>query len=44
MVKLSMLYGHPDDPAAFEEYYANTHVTVQEVVRNHTSRRRGQWS
>jgi hypothetical protein len=22
MVKLTVLYGHPDDPDAFEEYYA----------------------
>jgi hypothetical protein len=24
MVKLTVLYGNPEDPAAFEEYYANT--------------------
>jgi uncharacterized protein (TIGR02118 family) len=23
MVKITLLYGHPTDPAAFEEYYAN---------------------
>ena len=25
MVKLVVLYGHPSDPAAFEEHYASTH-------------------
>lgn len=24
--RLVILYGHPDDPAAFEHYYANTHI------------------
>jgi uncharacterized protein (TIGR02118 family) len=28
MVKLTVLYGHPDDPDAFEEYYANTHMPL----------------
>jgi uncharacterized protein (TIGR02118 family) len=28
MVKTVVLYGHPTDPAAFEEYYANTHVPI----------------
>lgn len=26
MAKLIILYGHPDDPAAFEDYYANRHI------------------
>jgi uncharacterized protein (TIGR02118 family) len=28
MVKLIVLYGHPTDPAAFEEHYANTHIPL----------------
>jgi len=31
-VKLTVLYGHPDDPAAFEEYYANTHAPLVEKI------------
>lgn len=26
MAKLTILYGHPDDPVAFENYYANRHL------------------
>lgn len=25
MIKLTVLYGHPTDPVAFESYYANKH-------------------
>ncbi len=28
MVKIVVLYGPPADPAAFEEYYATTHVPL----------------
>jgi uncharacterized protein (TIGR02118 family) len=28
MVKLTVLYGPPDDPAAFEDHYAGTHVPL----------------
>jgi uncharacterized protein (TIGR02118 family) len=28
MVKMSILYGHPQDPAAFEKYYAETHLPL----------------
>jgi uncharacterized protein (TIGR02118 family) len=28
MVKLTVLYSQPDDPAAFEKYYLETHVPV----------------
>lgn len=28
MVKLSVLYGQPSDPEAFERYYADTHVPI----------------
>ena len=34
MVKLTVLYGHPDDPDAFEEYYANTHAPLVEKTPN----------
>ncbi|MFT6204484.1 MAG: hypothetical protein ACJAZY_002020 [Spirosomataceae bacterium] len=28
MIKLTVLYGHPTDSAAFEQYYANTHMPL----------------
>jgi uncharacterized protein (TIGR02118 family) len=28
MVKLTLLYGHPKDTAAFERYYADTHLPL----------------
>lgn len=28
MIKLTVLYGHPTDPVAFESYYANTHLPL----------------
>ena len=28
MVKMTVLYGRPSDPDAFEEYYANTHLPM----------------
>jgi uncharacterized protein (TIGR02118 family) len=28
MIKVSVLYGHPTDPEAFEHHYANTHVPL----------------
>jgi uncharacterized protein (TIGR02118 family) len=28
MVKLTVLYGHPADPQAFEKYYATTHMPL----------------
>lgn len=34
MVKLTVLYGHPDDPAAFEEYYENTHMPMVPKMPN----------
>jgi uncharacterized protein (TIGR02118 family) len=34
MVKLSVLYGPPDDPAAFEDYYAGTHLPLAAKVPN----------
>lgn len=32
MIKLTVLYGHPDDPEAFEEYYANTHLPLVDEI------------
>ena len=34
MVKLVVLYGAPDDPAAFDAHYAGTHVPLAEKVPN----------
>jgi uncharacterized protein (TIGR02118 family) len=34
MVKLTVLYGHPDDPDAFEEYYADTHMPLVDEIPN----------
>ncbi len=34
MVKLTVLYGHPEDPEAFEGYYANTHMPLAAKVPN----------
>jgi uncharacterized protein (TIGR02118 family) len=28
MIKLTVLFGHPTDVSAFEEYYANTHLPI----------------
>ena len=32
MVKMVVLYGHPADAAAFEDYYATTHVPLAEKI------------
>jgi uncharacterized protein (TIGR02118 family) len=34
MVKVTVLYGHPTDPEAFEEYYANEHVPIAAKIPN----------
>lgn len=34
MVKLTVLYGHPEDPEAFEEYYAYTHMPMVPKIPN----------
>jgi uncharacterized protein (TIGR02118 family) len=34
MVKMTVLYGPPTDPAAFEEYYANTHLPLAGKMPN----------
>jgi uncharacterized protein (TIGR02118 family) len=33
MIKLTVLYGHPTDPVAFESYYANTHYPIVSKVK-----------
>ena len=33
MVKLTVLYNHPKDPAAFEKYYAQTHMPIAQQVQ-----------
>jgi uncharacterized protein (TIGR02118 family) len=32
MVKLTVLYGPPSDPAAFDEYYLGTHVPIADAI------------
>lgn len=32
MIKLTVLYGHPTDSAAFEDYYKNTHMPKAEKM------------
>ena len=34
MVKLTVLYGHPEDPASLEAYYAGTHMPLAELIPN----------
>lgn len=35
MIKLTVLYGHPKDPEAFEAYYKNTHLPKAEKMWGH---------
>lgn len=35
MIKLTVLYGHPSDPEAFEAYYANTHTPLALTMKGH---------
>lgn len=32
-VKLTVIYGHPDDPQAFEEYYFSTHKSLANKIK-----------
>ncbi len=34
MIKLTVLYGHPDDAAAFEDYYAAEHLPLAAKIPN----------
>ncbi len=36
MIKLTVLYGHPTDPAAFEDYYANIHAPIALQMKGHS--------
>ncbi len=36
MIKLTVLYGHPTDPAAFEDYYANIHTPIALQMKGHS--------
>jgi len=36
MVKVTVLYGHPKDDAAFEDYYAETHIPLALKIPNVT--------
>lgn len=33
VVKLTVIYGHPDDPEAFETYYNSTHAAIAEKMK-----------
>jgi uncharacterized protein (TIGR02118 family) len=34
VVKLTVLYGNPEDPAAFDDFYLETHVPLAERIPN----------
>ncbi len=34
MVKLTVLFGHPQDPEAFEKYYSNQHLSLAAKLPN----------
>ena len=34
MVKLVVAYGHPEDPAAFDQHYAGTHIPLARKIPN----------
>src|SRR2546423_15656818 len=34
MVKLVVLYGQPKNPAAFEKYYAETHIPIAAQIKD----------
>lgn len=33
MIKITVLYGHPTDPAVFETYYADTHAPLARSMK-----------
>ena len=35
MIKLTVLYSHPTDAKAFEDYYANTHLPIAFKMKGH---------
>ena len=36
MTRLTVLYGHPDDPAAFDRYYRDVHIPLARQMRGLT--------
>ncbi|HEX6818916.1 MAG TPA: EthD family reductase [Ktedonobacterales bacterium] len=34
MVKIVVLYGQPTDPAAFDQYYQQTHIPIAQKIPN----------
>ena len=35
MIKVTVLYGHPTDSAAFENYYVNNHIPIASKMSGH---------
>lgn len=35
MIKVTVLYGHPTDSAAFEDYYSNNHLPIAAKMTGH---------
>lgn len=35
MIKITVLYGHPTDSSAFEDYYANNHLPIAAKMIGH---------
>ena len=33
MMRLTVLYGHPDDPAAFDKYYEEVHLPLAKKMQ-----------
>ena len=33
MIRLTVLYGHPDDPAEFDRYYQEVHIPLARAMR-----------
>jgi uncharacterized protein (TIGR02118 family) len=33
MCRLTVLYGHPEDPAAFDRYYHGTHIPIAKTMK-----------
>ena len=36
MVRLLVLYGHPKDPQAFDEYYSGTHLPIAKKIKGNS--------
>ena len=33
MIRLTVLYGHPDDPAEFDRYYRDVHIPIAKKMK-----------